>query len=110
MKPVDNDISKTRDVEELSVEGLHKKPEKKPEKLILYSNYLPAHVDGASSRQQEANDTWNELDDPFKWDDEETTTKSKEGPFIYILEILGSIVQLVWGGIMALFIPNKGSS
>ncbi|KAJ8710972.1 hypothetical protein PYW07_008214 [Mythimna separata] len=110
MKPIDNDISKTRDVEELSVEGLKKKPEKKPEKITLYSSYLPANSDEASSRQVEANDTWNELDDPFNWDDDQTAAKPKEGPFIYILELLGSMVQLVWGGIMALFRPNSGSS
>ncbi|KAJ8712650.1 hypothetical protein PYW08_007954 [Mythimna loreyi] len=108
MTPVDNDISKTRDVEELSVEGLSKKTEKKPEKLTLYSSYLPV-AEGSSSRQVEANDTWNELDDPFSWDDEPTRATPKEGPFVYILELLGSMIQLVWGGIMALFRPNSSS-
>lgn len=111
MKPVDNDISKDRDVEELSVEGLTKKTEKKPEKITLYSKYLPVLAGSqVSGRQVEAkNDTWNDLDDPFSWEDDEEVAQPKEGPFVYFLELLGSTIQLIWGGLMALFRPNTSS-
>ena len=114
MKPIDNDISKDRDVEELSVEGLNKQADKKPEKITIYSSYLPALAKGSrqfSGKQiEEKNDTWNELDDSFNWDDD-PPAKTKEGPLIYMLELLGSIFQLVWGGLTAIFKPktNPGS-
>uniref|UniRef100_A0A2A4JCD2 Uncharacterized protein n=1 Tax=Heliothis virescens TaxID=7102 RepID=A0A2A4JCD2_HELVI len=112
VKPIDNDISKDRDVEEVSVEALNKKADKKPEKITLYSSYLPvlAKASQASNAPQiEAkNDTWNELDDPFEWDDQESA-KPKEGAFVYVLELVGSFIQLLWGGLMALFRPNSGT-
>ncbi|XP_047033095.1 uncharacterized protein LOC124639693 [Helicoverpa zea] len=111
VKPLDNDISKDRDVEELSPDSINKKADKKPEKITLYSSYLPvlAKASQASySDQIEAkNDTWNELEDPFDWDEPEPS-KPKAGPLVYVLELFGSFFQLLWGGIMALFRPNSG--
>ncbi|XP_075983654.1 uncharacterized protein LOC142981542 isoform X2 [Anticarsia gemmatalis] len=107
MKPVDNDIAHERDVEELSVAGITKS-DKKPEKITLYSSlssYLPAKL--------EKNDTIkNEVDndlDSLELDDIEPE-KPREGPFIYVLEFFGSILQLLWGGFLALFKPSNGSN
>ncbi|CAH0595029.1 unnamed protein product [Chrysodeixis includens] len=107
VKPIDNDISKDRDVEELSVEGL-KKAEKKPEKITLYSSYLPPISSKLVSieNSEAKNSTANEIDDDFDWDlDESPKSQSKQSPLIYILEFFGSMIQLVWGGLMALFRP-----
>lgn len=109
VKPLDNDISKDRDVEELSVEGL-KKAEKKPEKITLYSSYLPAAAEASKlvsiDNSEAKNSTDNEIDDSFEWDlDEVPKSQPKQTPFVYILEFFGSMIQLVWGGLMALFRP-----
>ncbi|XP_026760235.1 uncharacterized protein LOC113519373 [Galleria mellonella] len=106
LSAVDNDISGDRDVEELSVEAL-KKAEKKPEKIVLYSSYLPA------KQILERNDTVNEIDDDG--DDElddfdDTDEKPRQNNFIFILELLGSIVQLVWGGLVAFFKPSNNNA
>ncbi|KAF9815734.1 hypothetical protein SFRURICE_009251 [Spodoptera frugiperda] len=115
VKPIDNDISKERDVEEVSPDAVLPKADKKPEKITLYSNYLPVLAKGSgfsrSGAQIEAkNDTWNDDDDGFGWDNDREVAKPKEGPFVYILEMLGSIIQLLWGGLMALFRPAAASS
>lgn len=115
VKPIDNDISKDRDVEEVSVDAILPKADKKPEKITLYSNYLPVLAKASgfsrSGAQIEAkNDTWNDDDDSFGWDSTDAVAKPKEGPFVYILEVLGSIIQLLWGGLMALFRPASAGS
>ncbi|CAH0696527.1 unnamed protein product [Spodoptera exigua] len=115
VKPIDNDIAKERDVEEVSLDALPPKAEKKPEKITLYSNYLPVLAKVSASPRSEAqieakNDTWNDDDDGFGWDNDAEVAKPKEGPFVYMLEVLGSIIQLLWGGLMALFRPGSSSS
>ncbi|KAL0818618.1 hypothetical protein ABMA28_009050 [Loxostege sticticalis] len=95
--PVGNDISGDRDVEELSVEA-QKKNDRKPEKITLYNSYLPA-----LGNNDDDDDDGLTLDDVG---DEEP----RDSYFIYILELLGSIVQLIWGGITALFTPKPSSS
>ncbi|CAG9791149.1 unnamed protein product [Diatraea saccharalis] len=109
--PVDNDISKDRDVEELSVEAL-RKSDRKPEKITLYSSYLPVN----SNIENLGNDTTNEIDsdddddDSFTLDDVTGDNEgSNENYFFYILELLGSFAQLLWGGITAVF-KSSGSS
>ncbi|GBP20741.1 hypothetical protein EVAR_14466_1 [Eumeta japonica] len=104
--PVNNDLSEGRDIEELSVEAL--KQDKKPEKITLYSSYLPSN-----SELNTRNDTVNEIpdefdDDPFEFDDDEE--KPREGGVIYFLELIGSVIQLAWGAFVALFKPSNKSS
>ncbi|XP_073947860.1 uncharacterized protein [Choristoneura fumiferana] len=100
LKPVANGIE-DRDIEELSVEAL-KKNDKKPEKLTLYSNYLP------SSKIEFNNDTVNEIDDPFEFDDDDddAINTPREGGFVYFLELIGSFIQLAFGAFLALFKPS----
>ncbi|KAM3957887.1 uncharacterized protein ACR2FA_008161 [Aphomia sociella] len=104
---VDNDISEDRDVEELSVEAL-KKIEKKPEKIVLYSSYLP------SKQILERNDTVNEIsddddDDLFNFDDDDEQAP-KENNFFYYLELLGSIIQLAWGNLVGFFKASNNNN
>ncbi|KAG7303275.1 hypothetical protein JYU34_011743 [Plutella xylostella] len=106
--PVDNDIS-DREVEELSSEAL-KKIEKKPEKITLYSSYLPSKLQVNDT----ANSTINEVDiddDDFDLDDfdldEEPKQSSPEGGLIWFLEVIGSLIQLLWGGFTAWIKPPK---
>lgn len=102
LKPIGNGLEE-RDVEELSVEGL-KKNDKKPEKLTLYSNYLP------SSKIELQNDTVNDVDDPFEFnddDDDDETSEAREGGFVYYLELIGSFIQLAFGAFVALFKPSS---
>lgn len=91
-------------MEELSAEAL-RKMEKKPEKIVLYSNYLPV------AEKLESNDT-NDIDDndfdiPDIDDDDDTAQRSTDNYFVYFLELLGSLVQLIWGGISSLFKPSS---
>ncbi|CAH2986485.1 unnamed protein product [Chilo suppressalis] len=109
--PVDNDISRGRDVEELSVQGL-RKSDVKPEKLTLYSSYLPVK----SNLENLGNDTNNDADSKSEDDDDDGLTLddvngdddgSDDNIFYYFLELLGSLAQLLWGSISAVF---NGSS
>ncbi|KAL0868105.1 hypothetical protein ABMA27_008741 [Loxostege sticticalis] len=113
--PVDNDISRDRDVEELSVEA-QKKNDRKPEKITLYNSYLPAL---GKLETLDVNATTNEVDSDRSNDDDDDNgltlddvgdEEPRDSYFIYILELLGSIVQLIWGGITALFTPKPSSS
>ncbi|CAH2052569.1 unnamed protein product, partial [Iphiclides podalirius] len=109
MNPLSNEIPRERDVEELSPEGKVKKANKKPEKITLYSSYLP------TNDRIELNDTVNEIgsgdEEPFGFDDDfdDVEPKTHEGGIVYILEIIGSIIQLLWGGFLSLFQPSKSS-
>ncbi|XP_028176113.1 uncharacterized protein LOC114364234 isoform X2 [Ostrinia furnacalis] len=110
--PVDNDISKDRDVEELSVEAL-KKADKKPEKITLYNSYLPIL---GKLETLDVNDTVNEVDSNRSSDDDGGLTlddvgedEPRENYFTYILEVLASIVQLIWGGITSWLKPKSSS-
>lgn len=98
IQPVDNDISEDRDIEELSVEAL-KKDDKKPEKITLFSSYLPVN------ENLNTNDTINEIpddDEPFEFDDDVSNSRA-ENPFYFILEWLGSFWQLISGAFEAIF-------
>ncbi|VVC88306.1 unnamed protein product [Leptidea sinapis] len=102
LKPVNNDISNEKDVEELSAEAI-KRTDKKPEKITLYSSYLPAG-------KLELNET---NDEDFGFDDDDDiesddSIKPREGPFVLFLEVVGSIIQLIYGGFVSLF--QKGQS
>ncbi|XP_045771059.1 uncharacterized protein LOC123871344 [Maniola jurtina] len=104
-KPVDNDISLDKEVEELSSEAL-RRMDKKPEKLTLYSSYLPS----GKIEKLDGNDTTNEIsddDETFGFDDVddsvEDVDKTRASPIVYFLEIVGSIIQLIYGGIVAFF-------
>lgn len=104
LKPLDNSITTERDVEELSADAL-KKIDRKPEKISLLPTYLPV--------PEKLNDTdIDELDDDdlFQFEDDDEVSKPREGPFIYILELAGSIIQLLWGGFLSLFRPSTKSS
>ncbi|CAH2093365.1 unnamed protein product [Euphydryas editha] len=107
--PVSNDISNDKDVEELSAEAL-KKIDKKPEKITLYSSYLPA-----VKEKIELNDTVNDVDDDDlsfgldDVDDGESEPKPRDGFFVYALEFIASFIQLIYGGIATLFTPKKSS-
>ncbi|CAB3222257.1 unnamed protein product [Arctia plantaginis] len=107
LKPVDNEIEQTRDVEELSP-GLMQ-PQKKPEKITLYSSltstYLPAKLAVNNSRKNEVAFDGLDLDDV-----DMDRKKTREGPFIYVMEFIGSVFQLIWGGLTSLFKPTSGSS
>lgn len=99
VKPIDNDIGKERDVEELSVEALSK-PDKKPEKFTLYSSLIPSYL---PTKLEIETTTKNDDDfDSFELSDLEPE-KPREGPLIFVLELIGSVIQLLWGGLMALF-------
>lgn len=94
----------------------------------MYSSYLPvlakaSQFAGINSNNEakndtyddnttteDKNDTFNELEDPFEWDSEKEEVKPREGTFIYFLEFFGSILQLLWGGITALFTGSTGTS
>lgn len=101
IKPVDNDISEDRDVEELSVEAL-KKVDKKPEKITLFSSYLP--VNENINKNTTINEIPNDDDDdePFEFDDLDSDSRA-ENPFYYILEWFGSIWQIISGAFEYLF-------
>ncbi|XP_045503390.1 uncharacterized protein LOC123700264 [Colias croceus] len=99
LAPISNDISKERDVEELSDEAL-KRVDKKPEKITLFSNYLPVG-------NLELNDTQSDDDfDNFGFDDVESDEDLKpreQGPFVFILELVGSLFQLLYGAVVSFF-------
>ncbi|XP_046964362.1 uncharacterized protein LOC124533214 [Vanessa cardui] len=106
--PIGNDISNEKDVEELSTDALNK-ISRKPEKITLFSSYLPA-----VKEKIELNETINEVGDDdevfgFEDVDDEAETKPRDGPFVFVLEVLGSIVQLLYGGFVALFSSSKSS-
>ncbi|XP_026501383.2 uncharacterized protein LOC113404648 [Vanessa tameamea] len=107
--PIGNDISNDKDVEELSTDAL-KKINRKPEKITLFSSYLPF-----VKEKIELNETINEVgddDEIFGFedvDDGEAEPKPRDGPFVFVLEILGSIVQLLYGGVVALFSSSKST-
>ncbi|XP_034827697.1 uncharacterized protein [Maniola hyperantus] len=109
-KPVDNDISLDKEVEELSSDAL-RRIDKKPEKLTLYSSYLPS----GKIEKLDGNDTTNEIsddDETFGFDDlddsVEDVDKTRASPIVYFLEIVGSIIQLIYGGVVAFFSsPSK---
>ncbi|XP_061722696.1 uncharacterized protein LOC133529089 [Cydia pomonella] len=107
LKPLGNGLEE-RDVEELSVEAL-KKNDKKPEKITLYSSYLPSKLETLDNKE---NDTINEVDDPFEFDDDDDdfATKPREGGFVYYLELLGSFFQLALGAVLAIFKSSSGSN
>ncbi|CAK1552406.1 unnamed protein product [Leptosia nina] len=94
VEPVNNDIS-GKDVEELSEEA-RKKEDKKPEKITLYSNYLPL------GKLEVGNDTQDDFDDFFDDVESDDDLKPRQGPFTFILELLSSLIQLVYGGIVSL--------
>lgn len=48
------------------------------------------------------------FDDDEDSDDEEA--KPREGPFIFILELIGSFIQLIYGGIASLFTTKTSNS
>ncbi|KAJ2937933.1 hypothetical protein O0L34_g14206 [Tuta absoluta] len=110
----DNDIDdrNLRDTEELSADAL-RKADKKPEKITLYTSYLP--VKSQNIEQVDLNDTMNSIDDDdvedeLTLDDVDTGKDSpREGPFIYFLELLGSFIQLLSGALSWLF-PSSSSS
>lgn len=100
IQPVDNDISEDGDVEELSVEAL-KKVDKKPEKITLFSSYLPVN------EKLDTNNTINEIpddddDEPFEFDDFDNNPRA-ENPIFYILEWLASAWQLIYGAFESIF-------
>ncbi|KPI98953.1 hypothetical protein RR46_10271 [Papilio xuthus] len=108
--PLKNEISKDRDIEELSEDSIFKKSGKKPEKILMFSNFLPM------KEKLELNGTVNEVDvdnefnlelgdDDYVIDD--MVVKSKDGGIVYVLEVIGSIIQLLWGGFLALFQPSS---
>lgn len=103
---MDNNDIEQRDTEELSVDAL-RKTDRKPEKITLYSSYLPV------KQNIDRNDTINEIsdddDEPFEFDDNDDQDKPRDGPFVFFLEILGSIVQLAWGAIQSVFKSSGGS-
>lgn len=105
-KHIDNDISKDKDVEELTTESL--KVDKKPEKITLFSSYLPVSGKQISS---DSNDTSDDIDDgidveTFGLEDVEDRVKEYDSPLTYFFEIIGSILQLIYGAISALFTSN----
>ncbi|XP_045453972.1 uncharacterized protein LOC123663326 [Melitaea cinxia] len=106
--PINNDISNDKDVEELSADAL-KKIDKKPEKITLYSSYLPP-VKGNIELNDTAYDDDNVesfgLDDV---DDEEVKPKPKDGFFVFAIEFIGSLIQLIYGSVVTLFTPKKSS-
>ncbi|XP_053616905.1 uncharacterized protein LOC128679000 [Plodia interpunctella] len=102
ISPVDNDISTDEEVEELSFDAL-KKIQKIPEKIVLYSNYLP--VKG----NLEVNDTVTDDEDPFEFNDDDYE-KPRQNQFLYVLEVLGSLFQFVWGSIVSYFKPSTNSN
>ncbi|XP_072934102.1 uncharacterized protein [Epargyreus clarus] len=106
LKPVDNEISNDKDVEELSADAL-KKTDKKPEKITLYSSYLPAKVTELNTTNDvdASVETFGFDDDEF--DDGENTPR--DGPFVFFLELVGSFFQLVYGGITSLFSSSSSS-
>lgn len=107
--PLKNEISNDRDVEELSDDSIYKKTGKKPEKIVLFSNFLPM------KEKLELNGTVNEVDVDNEFDDLEFSDeddidevmRSNDGGIVYVLEVIGSIIQLLWGGFLALFHPSS---
>lgn len=97
-----------RDVEELSAEA-QRKNEKKPEKVTIFSSYLPVSPvrltnDKADGQKETKNEVDDDFDDDFDLDDVEEV-ETPRGPFVYLLELMGSIIQLLWGGFLAIFKP-----
>lgn len=93
----------------MSVEALSKNVQK-PEKITLYSSYLP------TNSKLEENKTVNDIDgtfddEPFEFDDIESDNdeKPRENGFVYFIEIIASLAQLAWGAIIALFGPKTSS-
>ncbi|XP_041971808.1 uncharacterized protein LOC121727846 [Aricia agestis] len=104
---VDNDISSTKDVEELSPEAL-KKIDRKPEKITLFSSYLPSDKANvvANTTEEDNIETFGFEDDGVE---DDSTYKPRDGPFVYILELLGSFFTLIYGGIVSLFSGSRSS-
>jgi hypothetical protein len=102
-------------VEELSVEAIQK-INRKPEKITLYSNYLPVKSNleklGVNETATEKAKNNDDDEDSFTLDDvdEDNDDQPREGYFVFILELLGSLAQLAWGGVTALFNASSGSS
>lgn len=51
-----------------------------------------------------------ELDDVDNDDDDDDVETGRAGPFVYLLELVGSVLQLLWGGFLAIFKPSSSSS
>lgn len=104
---IDNDISKDKDVEELTTESLKK--DRKPEKITLFSSYLPVNEKQIS---RNSSDTSNDdIDDgidieTFGIEDIDDGVKEYDSPLTYFFEIIGSILQLLYGAIASLFTSN----
>lgn len=105
-KHIDNDISRDKDIEELTTESL--KLDKKPEKITLFSSYLPVNEKLISNN---SNDTSDDIDDgldieTFGIEDVDDEVREYDSPLTYFFEIIGSILQLIYGAISALFTSN----
>ncbi|XP_045539304.1 uncharacterized protein LOC106712592 [Papilio machaon] len=107
--PLKNEIPKDRDIEELSDDSIFKKTGKKPEKIVLFSNFLPMKEKLELNGTVNEVDVDNEFDLEFGDDDDvvDDMTRSKDGGIVYVLEVIGSIIQLLWGGFLALFQPSS---
>uniref|UniRef100_A0A1E1W385 Uncharacterized protein n=1 Tax=Pectinophora gossypiella TaxID=13191 RepID=A0A1E1W385_PECGO len=114
----ENEIE-TRDTEELSVEALNNKHDKKPEKVTLFNSYLPVsshyevnetnkEINETNESEYETNNQSEvELDDPITLDDVDIDSVKSEGVVIFVLEFLGSLWQLAWGAITSIFSPSS---
>lgn len=81
------------------------KPQKKPEKITLYSSLTSTYLPNDSRKNE--NDDF----DGLNLDDVDMDRKkAREGPFIYVMEFIGSVFQLIWGGLTSLFKPARSSS
>ncbi|XP_068623799.1 uncharacterized protein [Battus philenor] len=112
MNPINNEIPKDRDVEELSNEGAYKKGARKPEKITLFSSYLPDNEKLDVNNSINHVDIDDELPTEFdnNVDDEyDDVSQSRSGPFVFVLEVIGSFIELIFGGLMALFRPSDSS-
>ncbi|KPJ13404.1 hypothetical protein RR48_03905 [Papilio machaon] len=107
--PLKNEIPKDRDIEELSDDSIFKKTGKKPEKIVLFSNFLPMKEKLELNGTVNEVDVDNEFDLEFGDDDDvvDDMMRSKDGGIVYVLEVIGSIIQLLWGGFLALFQPSS---
>lgn len=89
------------------MEALKKSSDKKPEKVVLYSSYLP--VGDKLTENKTVNEVDSDFDDePFEFDDDDDKDddSSNEGGFAYYWELLMSLVQLAWGALVALVTKN----
>ncbi|KOB74272.1 Dinucleotide-utilizing enzyme involved in thiamine biosynthesis [Operophtera brumata] len=87
--------------------------EQKPEKVTLFTSYLPiAPINwGANNKLETFNDTRNEVDNDDNFDDDFSldagADETARGPLVWLLELAGSVIQLLWGGFMAIFRPTS---